>query len=130
MLSALAWSSRSIDCRNWKSPMFSSSERLCVHTKKIVEPGRYSHRSTALPRSDTKLKLGSLKARESALFPVIGCTTYVPSDARAIVPPSRPYTEKANERARAPSLKSPYRPAEISGGAYTWSARVRLEVRV
>src|SRR5438309_2185106 len=75
MLSALACSSRSIDCRNWKSPVFSSSDRLCVHTKKIVEPGRYSHRSTALPRSETKLKLGSLNVRESPALPVIGCTT-------------------------------------------------------
>src|SRR5437016_7767643 len=110
MFSALACSSRSIDCRNWKSPMFSSSERLCVHTKKIVEPGRYSQRSTALPRSDTKLKFGSRKLRESVVFPVIGCTTYAPSDARAIVPPSRPYTVKSNERGRVTSLKSPYRP--------------------
>src|SRR5438876_6628857 len=96
MFSALACSSRSIDCRNWKSPMFSSSERLCVHTKKIVEPGRYSHRSTALPRSDTELKLGWLKVRESAPFPVIRCTTYVSSDARAIVLASRPYTLKSD----------------------------------
>src|SRR6267143_1721193 len=126
MLSALACSSRSIDCRNWKSPLFSSSERLCVHTKKIVEPGRYSHRSTALPRSETKLKLGSGNVRESPALPVIGCTTYVPPEVRAIVPPSRPYTLKSKLRGRATSLKAPYRPAEMRGWAYTGSDSVGL----
>ena len=41
---------------NLKSPLSSAAERLCVHTKYSVDPGRYSQRRTALPRSDLKLK--------------------------------------------------------------------------
>src|ERR1043166_2428248 len=38
----------------------SDPEQSRVHTKNSVEPGRYSHRSTALPRSERSPKLGSV----------------------------------------------------------------------
>src|SRR5438128_11770208 len=59
MLSALACISRSSERWKAKSPMSSTSCRVWVHTKNSVEPGRYSQRSTALPRSDRRLKSGS-----------------------------------------------------------------------
>src|SRR5213595_1399530 len=58
MFSAGARSIWLIDEPNRKLPSSSDAERLCVHTKNSVEPGMYSHRKTALPRSDLKLKSG------------------------------------------------------------------------
>src|SRR2546427_2264521 len=58
MFSAGALSMLPIDEPNLKFPLSSAAERLCVHTKNSVEPGMYSQRSTALPRSDLKLKSG------------------------------------------------------------------------
>src|SRR6266540_4010348 len=52
MLSAGARNIRPIEEPKRKSPLISESSRFCVHTKYSVEPGMYSHRSTALPRSD------------------------------------------------------------------------------
>ena len=40
------------------APLSSDAERLWVHTKNSVDPGMYSQRSTAFPRSDLKLKSG------------------------------------------------------------------------
>src|SRR5438093_439670 len=57
MFSAGAVSMLRIEEPNLKSPLSSKAERLCVQTKYSVEPGMYSQRSTALPRSDLKLKL-------------------------------------------------------------------------
>ena len=39
-----------------ESPFGWMSERRCCHTRYMVEPGRYSQRRTALPRSDWLLK--------------------------------------------------------------------------
>src|SRR5947208_6332446 len=58
IFSAGALSMLPIDEPNLKLPLSSAAERLCVHTKNSVEPGLYSQRSTALPRSDLKLKSG------------------------------------------------------------------------
>src|SRR5687768_8372036 len=35
-----------------KSPFGWNPKRLCCHTKNSAEPGRYSQRTTALPRSE------------------------------------------------------------------------------
>jgi len=94
MLSALACISRSSERWKAKSPMSSTSCRVWVHTKNSVEPGRYSQRSTALPRSDRKLKSGS----EGAAVGV-----------------------KSKVRGRASCLNWSYLPAEISGCVYSWS---------
>src|SRR6266540_6234280 len=40
-------------------PRVSDDDPLRVHTRYKVEPGRYSQRRTALPRSDRSVKLGS-----------------------------------------------------------------------
>src|SRR5206468_6122542 len=58
MFSAGALSILRIDEPSLRSPLSSKAERLCVHTKYSVEPRMYSQRSTALPRSDLKLKSG------------------------------------------------------------------------
>ena len=58
MLSGIVSTSWRIAWLNWNSPELSTSPRLCVQTKYTVEPGRYSHRSTAFPRRDFKLKSG------------------------------------------------------------------------
>src|SRR5438093_12064343 len=58
MLSAGARNIRPIEDPKRKSPLISESSRFCVHTKYSVEPGMYSQRSTALPRSDLQLKSG------------------------------------------------------------------------
>src|SRR5690348_7493952 len=80
-----------------KSPTGSNPVRCCVHTKYTVDPGRYSHRSTALPRSDRVVKSGSAKENAGAGPAPSGSTVYVaddpdPPDAgvRTIVPMSSP----------------------------------------
>ena len=59
--------------RRYTSP----PERCCVHTKNIVEPGRYSHRSTAVPRSERLVKFGSPKLNGAAGPAPSGSTVYV-----------------------------------------------------
>src|SRR5687767_11193823 len=49
-----------------KLPIGAVSDLFCCHTKKSVEPGRYSHRTTALPRSARKLKSGSKTLNDAA----------------------------------------------------------------
>ena len=49
-----------------KSPGSSRLTRSWVQTKKAVEPGRYSQRSTTLTLSDLKLKSGSFRANGAA----------------------------------------------------------------
>lgn len=44
---------------NWKSPIGTASARFSFQTTKSAEPGRNSHRATALPRTLRKLKSGS-----------------------------------------------------------------------
>src|SRR4029077_10184818 len=44
--------------------------RPCDHTAKTVEPGRYSHLSTALERKSFTLKAGSAKRRSGTPSPV------------------------------------------------------------
>src|SRR5687767_11178038 len=45
-------SSRTLPCPNW----FKYSCRPCAHTRKIVEPGRYSHRNTEFDRNCLNVK--------------------------------------------------------------------------
>src|SRR5512133_1023139 len=84
------------------SPEASLLLRDCVQTKKSVEPGRYSHRKTALPRSDRTLKFGLPMLNEEAAPAPSGSTVYDvtrPSLLRfsTIVPASRPYTTTSRE---------------------------------
>jgi len=72
-----------------RSPTVALWLRAWVQTTNIVEPGRYSQRSTALPRSERKLKLGSLNVNGCAGPPASGSTVYVPP-ASPIVPRSTP----------------------------------------
>src|SRR5437763_757953 len=44
--------------RKLKSPIGATSARFSFHTTYIAEPGRNSHRTTALPRTLRKLKSG------------------------------------------------------------------------
>src|SRR3989442_8708258 len=97
MLSAWARISRSSERWKAKSPTSSESCRVWVQTKNSVEPGRYSQRNTALPRSDRKLKSGSYGA-------AVGV--------------------KSKVRGRASCLNWSYLPAEISGCAYNCSDRL------
>ena len=69
MLSGCASNSALRSRLKLKLPIGSVSDLFCCHTKYNVEPGRYSHRITALPRSERKLKFGSLKEKRSARVP-------------------------------------------------------------
>src|SRR6266536_4088955 len=76
MFSAGARNIRPTDEPNRKSPTSSKSDRLWVHTKYSVDPGMYSQRSTALPRSDLKLKSGLPKDNGCAGPAPSGSTSY------------------------------------------------------
>src|SRR5688572_31640875 len=58
-------------------PRDSEDDPLRVQTTKIVEPGRYSHRSTALPRSERNVKLGSPNVNVGAGPPPSASTAIV-----------------------------------------------------
>jgi len=48
-----------ISLPNEKSPVGSNASLLCDQTRKIVEPGIYSHRATRFERNSLTLKSGS-----------------------------------------------------------------------
>src|SRR5688500_839496 len=58
-----------------KSPSGALDDLFCCQTKYSVEPGRYSQRSTALPRNDRKLKSGSPKEIGVAAVPAPSAST-------------------------------------------------------
>src|SRR3954467_5254000 len=58
MLSVGPWQRRRTSSPALNRGSAEPSEHAVLHTKNIVEPGRYSHRSTALPLSDLELKSG------------------------------------------------------------------------
>ena len=92
-------------------PNAASADRDCVHATYSTDPGRYSHRNTAFPRSDCELKSGLLIANGAAGPALSGSTVYfvtMPSlfVVAAIVPRSRPYTSVSSDRGAAYSLKS------------------------
>jgi hypothetical protein len=61
------------------APSASTSSASGVHTKNRVEPGRYSHRKTALPRSEANRKSGFPNENGSAAPPPSGSTVTCPS---------------------------------------------------
>src|SRR5678815_5758237 len=69
-----------------KSPNGSAPLRFCCQTRKITEPGRYSQRSTAFPRRERKLKLGSPSAKEGDDPGPSGSIVVSPPGSRWIVP--------------------------------------------
>src|SRR5215203_4349856 len=87
--------------------------RCCCQTKKSADPGRYSHRTTALPRSDCTLKSGFEIANDGAGPLPSGSTVYpvlvdvAASVVGVIVVPSRPYCVYVVVRGLASSLKFP-----------------------
>src|SRR5688500_14108429 len=65
LLGCVKMSLRSRPARN--SPSYGSNAlRICCHTKNNVEPGRYSHLTTALPRSDWNRKSGLATVKDGA----------------------------------------------------------------
>jgi len=56
------------------SPVPRKPNLLCCHTRNSAEPGRYSHRSTALPRSKRLLKSRSEKVNAGAAPAASGST--------------------------------------------------------
>src|SRR5256885_3365821 len=86
---------------------------LRVQTTNSVEPGRYSQRSTALPRSDRNVKVGSVNRN------VLLLASVSPSASRTIwaefadgleagcthtAPKSRPYSRRCADRGAANTL--------------------------
>src|SRR5687768_3808370 len=58
-----------------KSPSGALDDLFCCHTKYSVDPGRYSQRNTALPRSERKLKSGSPNEMGVAAVPAPSAST-------------------------------------------------------
>src|SRR2546426_738317 len=65
--------------RKSNSPSGSDSDRCWVHTRNRAEPGEYSQRRTALPRSEPKRK-----SRFTAY--AYGANVYVPGSASDLYP--------------------------------------------
>lgn len=109
MLSGFAPPILSSDRRKRKSPKGSLPDRLCVQTRYKVDPGRYSHRNTAFPRKDTKLKSGLEMVIEGAGPDPSESTIkdFVPSgavDSVSVEFPS-PKTSKSYDRGLASSFQ-------------------------
>src|SRR5712664_855067 len=85
---------------------------LRVHTTNNVDPGRYSQRNTALPRSDRNVNVGSGNEKLGAPPPRVSASTVMVAGSRAgfaagvtfTVPKSRPYSSRRAERGAANSL--------------------------
>src|SRR5437868_4707624 len=108
MLSGCASKSADRSRPRLKSPNGAVSLRLCVHTRNNVEPGRYSHRNTAFPRSERKLKSGLVMTNELAGPGPSGSIAKVllsPDPATVTVPTSFPYVRVAMPRGLTYSLK-------------------------
>src|SRR5690348_9093164 len=116
MLSGCASNRPRTSRENERSPFGATSLRDCVHTRKMVEPGRYSQRNTAFPRSERKLKFGSLNENGLAGPVPSGSTVYVPL-AELMVPMSLPYDCVASVRGAVNSLKFVYAPLAMNGCA-------------
>src|SRR3989442_14382778 len=85
---------------------------LRVHTTNRVDPGRYSQRSTAFPRSDRKVNVGSANVKFGEPPPafrviVAGSCAGSAVGATTAVPKSRPYSSR---RADGGAVNSLYRP--------------------
>src|SRR5687767_2632636 len=92
MLSGCAPKSAARSLEKSKSPSGALDDRFCCHTKYSVEPGRYSHRSTALPRRERKLKSGSPNEIGCAAVPAPSASTVysVPPELVVVVTISVP----------------------------------------
>src|SRR3989304_2928900 len=96
----------------------------------------YSHRSTAFPRSDLKLKSGLSNEKGTAGPVPSGSTVYTPPEEE-IVELYSPYMLKLYVPGLASSLNSLYFPTDMSGWRNTWrlsfgvnvqSSRMRPEI--
>src|SRR5687767_12140831 len=96
----------------------------CCHTRYIVLPGRHSHLSTALLRSERTLKSGSDSLKDCPSAEMVRA----PSGPTVIVVPSLPYLLIRSDRAEASSPKSWYVPLAAKGSTYV--SRVRSGVNV
>src|SRR5260221_365812 len=72
-------------------PRPSDDSPLRVHTTKIVDPGRYSHRSTAFPRSERNVKSCG-EMTNPAAGPAPSGSIESPPATGVEVPPSVPHT--------------------------------------
>src|SRR5467141_2837797 len=93
---------------------------LRVQTTNRVDPGRYSQRSTAFPRSDRKVNVGSANVKfgePPPAFKVIVARSCAGSAAgvTTAVPKSRPYSSRRAERGAANSLYRANWPDAING---------------
>src|SRR5437667_12653466 len=95
---------------NRMSPRGRSGIRLLrVHTTNSVDPGRYSQRSTAFPRNDRKVKLGSVRVSVGAPPPafrriVAGTREGLGAGWTTTVPKSLPYSSRCAVRGAAYTL--------------------------
>src|SRR5690606_19151263 len=92
--------------------MESCLDRLCCHTRKSVEPGRYSQRATKLERSSLKLKSGLSKANCSVASPI---TYRLPCWLILFLASKRNRLVYVRERVTAANLKSLYLATEVNG---------------
>src|SRR5213082_3062967 len=80
-------------------------ERLCVQARKMVDPGRYSQRHTALTLSERVRKSGLSSANAGACPGPSGSIVYELPLCAIVEPLSRPYVLKANVLRAWSSLK-------------------------
>src|SRR5437867_1392116 len=84
-------------------PRDSADSPLRVHTTNSVEPGWYSQRNTALPRSDRNVKCwcGTTDGGDG---PAAAGSVGSPAATVVVVPTSTPYTSLPSPRGAANSL--------------------------
>src|SRR5882724_9839905 len=96
---------------------------LRVHTRNSVDPGRYSQRSTAFPRSDRNVNVGSENEKLGAPPPSVSASRVIVAGSRAgfaagvttSVPKSLPKTKRRVERGAAQTLYRAKSPETTSG---------------
>src|ERR1700720_4714435 len=107
MFSDGPWNSALASLLNWMSPRGRSGIRLLrVQTTNRVDPGLYSQRNTAFPRSDRNVNVGSGNVKLGAPPPALSVTVSGAGLAAGVtvtVPKSRPYSSLRTERGAANS---------------------------
>src|SRR2546425_7893237 len=112
MFSDGPWNSALASSLNWMLPRGRSGIRLLrVQTTNNVDPGRYSQRSTAFPRRDRNVNVGSGNVKVGPGASVSGSRVIVAGSwagsaaGVTVTPPkSRPYWSRRDERGAANSL--------------------------
>src|SRR5437773_6195170 len=124
MFSEGPWNSAPASSPNWMLPRGRLGIWLLrVQTTNKVDPGRYSQRSTALPRRERKVKLGSVRVSVGAPPPRVSASRRIVAGSReefaagwtTTVPKSRPYWSRCAVRGAAYTLYRLYAPVAISG---------------